>query len=343
MATQASSFLSARTFGAPAICLVSALSQWRQGVGDTRSPMAIGIAANLLNAPLAYALIHGHMGLPKLGVAGAGYGTATAEWLQALALLAILVRARIVSKRDAVATPKILDAARLVASLGVPTGLQFGFESLAFTTFTAILGGIGAHEIAAHQVAMAVVRMSFLPGIAIAEAGSVLVGRALGGRQLASADRSAKSAIVLAVGFMGVCGIMFASMRASIVGLFTSEADVVRVACRLLLVAALFQAMDAVTIVLRGVLRAAKDVRVVAVVGIACSWTFIPTAAWLLGKMAGLGAMGGWFGFLFETSLAAFIFSRRWRSGAWRLEYGPLRARPREKSDAELTPMPLAT
>jgi MATE family multidrug resistance protein len=88
-----------------------------------------------------------------------------------------------------------------------------------------------------------------------------------------------------------------------------------------LLVAALFQTLDAITIVLRGALRGAKDVRVVAAIGIGLAWACIPTAAWLLGRAAGLGAVGGWIGFIAETSCAATLFWRRWTRGGWRRAY----------------------
>ena len=82
-----------------------------------------------------------------------------------------------------------------------------------------------------------------------------------------------------------------------------------------------FQAMDAITIVLRGALRGAKDVRVVAIIGIGVAWLCIPSAAYLLGIGMRWGALGGWCGFVAETSLAASLFWWRWTRGAWRNAY----------------------
>src|SRR5260370_1432440 len=102
-----------------------------------------------------------------------------------------------------------------VASLGVPTGAQFGFEVLAFVTFTAILGTLPAEQIAAHQLALAMVRTSFLPGLAVGEAASVLVGQALGRHSLEEAERVTRQAMRIAVGFMAACGLLFAGCRAA--------------------------------------------------------------------------------------------------------------------------------
>ncbi len=321
-------FLAAVTCGAPATCALTALVQHRQGVGDSRTPMIVGLAGNLVNAMLAWSLIYGHLGLPALGVSGGGYGTAITEWLELVVMLGLLLRdarrdshaIRVSSRVSARASRLSLRvAAREVCELGLPTGAQFGAEMLAFTAFTAILGGLGRVEIAAHQIALATIRVSFLPGIAIGEAASVLVGQALATRRLASADRITGAAVAVAVAFMAACGIAFATLGSVIARAFTPDAEVRHVVVRLLMVAAVFQVLDAANIVLRGALRGAKDVRVPAYIGIGVIWTCVPTAAYVLGKLAGWGAVGGWVGFIGETVFATILFTWRWRRGAWRL------------------------
>ncbi len=316
-------FLSARTVLAPATCALSALVQWRQGVGDSRTPMRITLVGNVINAGLAWCLIHGHLGLPRLGVAGAGYATATAEALSATTLGVLLVRSSwrekaLLRRAD---TPSLGEAVRKVLGLGLPTGLQFGIETAAFATFTVILGGLGATELAAHQIALATLRVSFLPGVAVGEAASVLVGKALGRGSLAEADRMTRAALGVAVSFMALCGLTFA-LGGNLVGrAFTDDPGLVAQVRTLLRVAAVFQVLDAVNIVLRGALRGAKDVRAVAALGVVIVWAFVPGAAWFLGRGMGLGVLGGWLGFVGETTLCAAVFWLRWTQGSWRGQY----------------------
>ena len=220
----------------------------------------------------------------------------------------------------------------------MPTALHFGLEAAAFTTFTTILGNIGATQMAAHQIALNTIRASFLPGVAVAEAGSVLVARSLGGRSLAEADRVTRASLTLAVGFMTACGVVFTLAGASIAAAFAEDAEVVLVARRLLLVAAVFQALDAVNIVLRGSLRGAKDVRWVAVAGTTIVWICVPGAALVLGRFAGFGALGGWIGFVFETTVASAVLWRRWSRGSWRAAFGE---RPRASDTEESAALPV--
>jgi MATE family multidrug resistance protein len=325
-------FLAARAVAAPAAGVFAALTQWRQGIGDTRTSMRVGLAGNLLNATLAYALIHGVGGLPRLGVRGAGYATAFTEVCQCAVLIAMLVKTRVGS---VVSRARHRDALREVCAVGVPTGAQFGAEALAFTTFTAVLGSLGAEEIAAHQVALATIRASFLPGIAVSEAASVLVGRALGRGSLREADRVVAAALAIAGVFMSVCGVVFALAGGMIVRAFTDDAAVIELARVLLIVAAVFQLLDAANIVLRGALRGARDARAVAFIAVTVVWLCVPGAAWFLGRELGMGAIGGWYGFVGETLLGAVLLAWRWRFGAWRQPYAT-----RPSHDAVPTPAP---
>jgi MATE family multidrug resistance protein len=237
-------------------------------------------------------------------------------------MLALLVR----ESRGARPAIAYRRAVREVLGIGVATGLHFGGEMLAFTAFTAVLGSIGGAEMAAHQIALITIRTSFLPGVAVGEASCVLVGRALGARRLDLADRANRAALVTAVTFMAACGVVFGLFGAKIARGFTSDPDVIRIATRLLIVAAFFQILDAFNVVLRGSLRGAADVRVTAILGIAIIWTCVPTAAFFLGKVAGWGALGGWCGFVAETIFATIIFGWRWSRGAWRDQYAAPRA-----------------
>jgi len=319
MIPYARDFAAARSWGAVGTCGVAALIQYMQGVEDSRTPMIVGLGGNLVNAALASVLIYGRLGAPALGVRGAGYATAATEMLELASLLAVLAYR---SRRAPRPELGRVAALREVASLGVPTGLHFGMEALAFTTFTTILGGIGASQMAAHQIALNTIRASFLPGVAVAEAASVLVARSLGARRLVEADRVTRASLSLAVGFMTACGVVFALFGGSIAAVFAEDAEVVLVARRLLLVAAVFQALDAVNMVLRGALRGAKDVRWVAVAGTTIVWICVPGTALVLGRLAGWGALGGWIGFVFETTVASAVLWRRWSRGSWRAAFG---------------------
>lgn len=313
----AQSFLAAATFGAPAVGIVQALIQHRQGLGDAKTPMVVGIAGNVVNLGLGITLIYGKLGFPAFGVAGAGYATAITEWLMAAAFLCIFAR-DVRRGRGSKGLPAFGTALKEVTALGLPTGLHMGCEMLAFVTFTSLLGSISATEFAAHHAALATVRCSFLPGFAVAEAASVLVGQSLGRKDFPAAERAVRAALLVVITFMAACGVIFAVLGGPLAGAMTPSSETAEIAKHLLWIAAVFQVLDGANMVFRCSLRGAKDVKWPAFLGITIVWTCVPGAAFVLGKLAGWGAVGGWCGFIAETTVAAFLFGRRWFRGEWR-------------------------
>ncbi|MEZ4359578.1 MAG: MATE family efflux transporter [Kofleriaceae bacterium] len=319
MVPVASEFVAAVTLAAPANGALIALIQHRQAVGEVRAVMAVGITGNAINAVLAWALVYGHLGLPSLGVAGAGYATGLSETICLAILGWLLLRER---RRAPRGSRLSLGAAmKDVARVGVPAAIERGGETMAFATFNTVLGSIAAAEIAGHQITLTVMRVSFLPGLALCEATTVLVGQALGARSLARADQVVRSGVLLAFAFMGTCGVAFAKFGGQLAAWFTADPEVAAVATKLLLAAALLQLVDAPKVVLSGALRGAKDTRAIALIGVVSIWTFVPTASLVLGKTLGLGALGGWIGLITHTVVGATLYRWRWRRGGWRQAY----------------------
>ena len=315
---QAQGFLRARSWGIFATFGLAALVEYRQGNLDSKTPMFIGLAGNILNAFLAYALIYGEWGFPRLGVAGAGYSTAIAEWLEFLVMYYFFWRAcqktSSLSGSDTITWKK---GCLEVLQQGVPTAISFGTEMLGFTLFTMILGGMNSVEIAAHQIALSITRLSFLPGIAVGEASSVLVSRELTQGNIVGANQIVKKGLKITFFFMTSCGAFFFLAGSFLGNLFTQDPRVVSIIGRLLIIAGIYQVFDALTIVWRSALRGAKDVLIPTFIGIGMIWLFLPTSGYLLGKKLGFGALGAWFGFLAKTSLSAVLFGWRWNSQVW--------------------------
>ena len=327
LADQAQVYLRARAFGLPAACALAALMEHRQGLGQVRSSLWIGLGGNLLNGVLAYSLIYGHLGLPALGVQGAGVGTAVTEWVQVAVMGGMLLRDlrrgvwRGVGHEDVARVPlPFMQGLRELSAVGLPTALHFGFEYLAFAACTGILAQLGELEVAAHQIAIVVNRLAYLPGLAIGEVACILVSNALGAGQVDEAERAVRAALTTAVSFMVMVGIFLATCGHWLSGLFTDDPLIVQRTARVLLLAGVFQVLDAVNIVMRGALRGARDVRVAAMVGICVLWTTVPTVTWLLGRVAGWGVLGGWCSFVVETAICAALYTYRWRYGRWRVQ-----------------------
>ncbi len=295
-------YLSIRILAAPIGMGYVLLREHRYGLSDTRSPMVASLVANVVNIALDATLI---IGL-EWGVAGAAASTVVAQTIELTILFAL-------GRRDlGLAWPTRAQVAELWR-VGWPTGVQFQLELGSFAMLTAIIAAMGDVQLAAHQIALQVLHFSFLPTVALAEAGGMLAGQAVGAGRLRLVRRVARYALWGAVAYTGLCTLALVVGGGLIASAFTDEPELYATTVSLLRVAALFQIADGAAITGRGVLRGVGDVKFPAVMGILVAWVCTPPTAWLLGHVAGLGALGGWIGLSVEITLAAIAF---W----WRLE-----------------------
>ena len=302
-AEAARTYLRIRIVGAPLALLYAALREVRYAKGDPQSPMRATLAAQATNIALAVTFIF----VLNWGVAGAALATVLAHGVEAGTLSLTQRRAgfglRLV-RREHLAE---------LFRMGLPTGLQFALEVGAFATLSLMISLFSEVEMASHHIAIQVIHLSFLPALAVAEAGSVLSGQAVGAGAYHLVKRVAHLAMGITAVYAGAWSILLAFGAPLIVSGFTTDAAVVSVGTSLLYVAAVFQIFDASNIVARSSLRGAGDVRYAAVVGVLTSWLCTPTLAWVLGKHYKLGAFGGWVGLCLEIIVSSAIL---W----WRIE-----------------------
>ncbi|HEX9530941.1 MAG TPA: MATE family efflux transporter, partial [Acidimicrobiales bacterium] len=103
----AATYLRISAFGIPAVLVALVGQGYLRGVLDTRSPLRVVVAANLLNVVLELVLVYG----AHLGIAGSAWGTVAAQWVAAVWFL-VLVGARL-GAVGAVRRPVLAEIRRL--------------------------------------------------------------------------------------------------------------------------------------------------------------------------------------------------------------------------------------
>jgi MATE family multidrug resistance protein len=326
-----------RMIGSGFLFLTYVWDGYFRGIGDTMTPMYATVAANVANAGLAYALIFGvpALGIAAMGVFGAGLATTIALFLH-VAIYWMLARRRksaghpVPSFRERVTRQDIQELLRV----GTPSGVHWLLDVGAWTIFTMKVATMGSIQAAANMIGIMIIRMSFLPGYGVGTAAQTLVGQYLGAGDIASARRSGWTAMRIATAYMGIMGIVFFMMPARLVGLFTEDAEVLRVGQRLILWAALFQLTDAVQVVIGSALRGAGDTKFVMWSGIIGSWlVFVPIAFYLI-EVRNMSAEGGWIGVIAWAGALAVLLLWRFRGNAW--TKGGINLEPRPVPEGEV-------
>lgn len=316
-------FVKTTAFGFPLFALLIAGNACLRGSGDTRTPLVIMLIVNAVNVLVAWVFIHGNFGLPAFGVQGAAFGAVTSWTVGTLLVLArLLYGMRIGARLNGflVARRLAFDKAmsKIILGQAFPTAAEQWVFQVGIFFFARLLVSEGTTTFAAHNVVINIDSISFLPGIGIGIATTVLVGQALGAGKTNEAEAYSWAAVKMGVAFMTVMGLLFIAVPEFFIGLLVSDPAVIAEATPALRVAGFFDPIIGLNFILMGALRGAGDTkfplygRMISSVGIRVSlaYLFIPALGW--GLMGGRLAMG------LDSVFLVVLIVWRFRSGRWK-------------------------
>ena len=297
-------YLDVLAWSIPPLLLYASFRRYLQGMGVVRPVMVALVLANVLNAFVNWLLIFGHWGAPTMGVRGSAWGTVVARVVMAGVLLAVIVyreRPLVAPRLARIQGTRIrksasLEPMRRLLALGLPAASQVTLEVGVFAASTALAGRLAPAALAAHQIAINFVALTFMVPLGVASAGAVRVGHAIGRRDYDAAARSGWTAILFGVAFMASAAAAFLVIPRTLIGAFTSDLDVLSIGVSLLFVGAIFQLFDGIQGVATGVLRGAGDTRTPMLWNLAGHWFIGLPLGYTLCFVTGLGVVGLWWG-----------------------------------------------
>jgi MATE family multidrug resistance protein len=209
--------------------------------------------------------------------------------------------------------PDLQRICRLLA-LGFPAAGQILLEVGVFATSTVLAGRLAPESLAAHHIMLNIAGTTFMVPLGMSSAGAVTVGHAIGRRDWKAARHSGWLALGLGAGFMAVAALVLLLIPIPLIGIFTKNSEVLRVAIPLLFVTAVFQLFDGLQVVATGVLRGAGDTRTPMIVNLMGHWLLGLPVGYLLCFSFGYGVTGLWMGLsvglIVVGSVLLFAWSR---------------------------------
>lgn len=302
--------------GIPGNMLIVAATGALQGSGDTRPALWIGIAVNVVNLVLDWALIFGRLGAPQLGLAGAAIATSASFTAGGIAFLVLLRRGRRPVRLRRIGAGAWALAKR-IGHVGAPAGLEQLVLSLGFTAYLVLILHFGASALAAHQIGLRVQSFAFMPGFGFAAAAAALVGQGLGAGKPREAEADGWTAIGMGLAVMMTMGLIMFALARPLASLFTDEPSALDLGVKWIHVLVLAMPAIAFHFTAAGALRGAGDTRFPLIVSFAGLWLVRLPVAWLLGIHYGMGMTGVWAGYLIEYYGRAIITTIRFARGRW--------------------------
>lgn len=309
----ATTYLRFAFLGVIPLLLMLASTGILRGLQDTRTPLYVAVAGNLINVALNVYLVYGL----DLGIAGSAIGTDLAQLVSAAALVFVVVRA---ARREGAPLTPDLPGVRRAAHAGVALVIRTLTLRASLLVMTYGAAVLGATSIATHQLAATLWIFLAFALDAIAIAAQAITGRYLGAGDV-EATRSVTSRMIWWGVLSGIAtGVALAAAAPFLGVLFTNDPAVRDMLWPVLLVAAVFQPVAGVVFVLDGVLIGAGDGRYLAWGGIAVLALFAPLAlvAVRYAPERGDGLMWLWvaFGIGFMCARAVVLVHRA-RSDRW--------------------------
>lgn len=281
--------------------------------------LIIMLAAIPFNVAAGWALIFGHLGLPALGLFGAGLASTLSSSFLFFGLLAVILIDRRFRRYRLMGRFWSADRERhrQVWALGLPIAITLGFETSVFNASAFLMGLIGRDSLAAHAVAIQIAALVFMVPMGIGQAATVRVGIAYGRGDRAGVGRSGWLALAIGTGFAIGAAALLILMPRTLVSAFLDLSDpanarTVGLAVSFLAVAALFQLADAAQAVGAGVLRGVQDTRVPMVFALIGYWVVGIGVGTLLAFPFKMEGVGIWLGLASGLCAAAVLLVARW-------------------------------
>jgi MATE family multidrug resistance protein len=281
--------------------------------------LVIGLLAIPVNFLAAWALMFGHLGMPRLGLMGAGIATTLSSTFMfgALALVISLDRQlrryHLFGRFWRADWPRY----RTLWRIGVPIGLTLAFEVTIFNAAAMLMGLLSADELAAHAIALQIASFCFMVPFGFGQASTVRVGLAYGAEDPDGVTRAGWTAFALGVGFMVFTAALMVLAPRLLIGAFVDLQDpknaaVLGFAGSYLMLAAIFQLADGAQAVGSGMLRGLQDTRVPMIFAGVGYWGVGLPVGIALGFGTSLRGVGIWIGLASGLGVVAALMLGRW-------------------------------
>lgn len=319
-------YFSTLCYSALPTALLAALSSFYTGLGKSKVILILNGTGLVMNVLFDYLFVFGNLGFPALGVAGAGYATSLATALACVPAVCLLARKEYREKFSVFKHWKPrMDMLWRFLRFGVPSGLQWALEGLAFTFFLIFLGRMpnGDQALTGSGITITIMMLSVLPIIGVGQAVSVMVGQAIGEGRPVEGVKTTWSGIQMSFVYIFIMSMSFLFMAEVYTSLFVND-DVILADPQLLVMVknllrfvALFTFFDSMNIVFSFALRGAGDTRFVSIMALLLPWPLMVLPTWLVSTHE-TGVYWAWAGASLFICVQGMVFMFRFLGGKWK-------------------------
>lgn len=289
--------------------------QFAEGLGFTKQAMLISIWGNVLNICLGIIFVKGMFGISPMGIKGVGYSTLIDRCLMAIIMGFYVFRSKNFKKylKSFMLTRISKVHCLQILKIGAPVALQYTFEISAFSGAAILIGTIGYHEQAAHQIAINLASITYMMASGLSAAAAIKSGNYFGNKDHHNLRHSAISSYHIVLVFMCLTACIFMLGNHLLPWMYTTDKLVIDIAAQLLIIAAVFQLFDGTQVVGLGILRGMGDVNIPTIITFLAYWIVGLPLGYVLGILLNLGVKGIWYGLTLGLMTSAILLFFRFQ------------------------------
>lgn len=316
LAADAQAYLRIAGWGVIPALGVMVLKSYLAALERTQVVLWVTLIAMVVNGFSNYALIFGNWGAPELGLRGSAIASLGVQILSLLVIAGYVLRALPQQQIFARLWKPDWEAFFLVGRLGVPIGFTILAEVGLFATSTLMMGWLGTIQLAAHGVALQLASLTFMIHLGLSNAATVRAGNALGRKDPDHLMRGAKLVIVMSILVALLTIVVFVSVPEPLISVFLDKdepdrAEIMKIGALLLLMAGIFQLVDAAQVMALGLLRGLRDTKVPMSFAVFSYWVIGVPCSYLLGFVFQFEGAGVWGGLVIGLAVAAILMTER--------------------------------
>lgn len=294
-----------------------------RAVGDTKTPMRVGLLVNIVNVVLNFLLIYPTREWMGISLFGAGWGVIGAAVASAISfavggicITIALWRHPVISPRGQSLRPD-WEILRPCLKVALPNAMQRFGTSLGYVAFAAMINSIGEVATAAHTIANTVESAFYIPGYGMQTAAATLAGNALGAKDGLRIKNLARMIIFIEVALMLLSGSLLFIFAPDMMGLFSNDANVISLGAVVLRMVAVSEPFYGVSIIIEGMMQGMGNTLLPFIFSISGMWGIRIIGTFLCTQLLHMGLISAWACMIAHNLLLFIMFLICYRSGKW--------------------------
>lgn len=271
---------------------------------DTKTPMFIGVGANLLNVVLDYVFIY----IFGLGVDGAAYATCISAVVSGLVTLSVFLGHKEFKLESSVLSldKEIVDR---MWRLSLPVLLINVASTSGYVVFAGLVSHMGTIIFAAHSIAVGAEELFYIGGYGFKSAANTMVGISYGEQNHDKYHAVCVSSVIATVAIMTISGVLLFIFAEALMGFFTNDPQVIALGTTVLKMVAFNEPFFGLYIISEGIYYGLGKTKYPFVIEFGGMWLVRIVSTFIGIHFFGMGLIGVWCCMIADNVIKAILLT----------------------------------